>query len=43
MQRTCEFILDKGLDVDEVELASGFVKRYYDETADISAEVDIAD
>lgn len=33
--RTCEFILDKGLDVDEEELQSGFLKRYYDETADI--------
>lgn len=42
VQRTCEFILDKGLDVDEVELASGFVKRYYDETADVPHEVDFA-
>lgn len=42
VQRTCEFILDKGLDVDEVELASGFVKRYYDETADVPHEVDLA-
>ena len=40
--RTCEFILDKGLDVDEEELVSGFVKRYYDETSDIPAEVDVA-
>ena len=40
--RSCEFILDKGLDVDEVELAAGFVKRYYDETSDIPAEVDLA-
>ena len=40
--RSCEFILDKGLDVDEVELAGGFLKRYYDETADIPAEVDLA-
>ncbi|MBM6682289.1 excinuclease ABC subunit UvrC [Collinsella intestinalis] len=40
--RSCEFILDKGLDVDEDELVSGFVKRYYDETADIPAEVDVA-
>ena len=37
--RTCEFILDKGLDVDEEELQSGFLKRYYDETADIPAEI----
>lgn len=42
VQRTCEFILDKGFDVDEVELASGFVKRYYDETADIPHEVNLA-
>ncbi len=40
--RSCEFILDKGLDVTEDELVGGFVKRYYDETADIPAEVDIA-
>lgn len=40
--RSCEFILDKGLDVDTEELVSGFVKRYYDETADIPAEVDVA-
>ena len=33
-QRTCEFILDKGFDVSEEELIEGFVKRYYDETAD---------
>ena len=39
--RSVEFILDKGLDVSEDELVSGFVKRYYDETADIPAEVDI--
>ena len=40
--RSCEFILDKGLDVDEDELVSGFIKRYYDETADIPHEVDVA-
>ncbi len=40
--RTVEFTLDKGLDVDEVELQSGFLKRYYDETADIPAEVDLS-
>ena len=40
--RSCEFILDKGLDVDEAELAGGFLKRYYDETADIPGEVDLA-
>ena len=39
--RSVEFILDKGLDVGEEELASGFVKRYYDETADVPAEVDL--
>lgn len=41
-QRTCEFILDKGFDVSVEELIEGFVKRYYDETADIPAEVDVA-
>lgn len=41
-QRTCEFILDKGFDVSEEELIEGFVKRYYDETADIPAEFDVA-
>lgn len=40
--RTCEFILDKGFDVDAEELVSGFIKRYYDETSDIPAEVDVA-
>lgn len=40
--RSVEFVLDKGLDVPEEELVSGFVKRYYDETADIPAEVDLA-
>lgn len=42
VQRTCEFILDKGLDIDEAELTAGFVKRYYDETSDIPAEVNVA-
>ncbi len=37
--RTCDFVLDKGLDVDEGELVSGFVKRYYDQTSDLPAEV----
>ena len=40
--RSVEFILDKGLDVSEEELTAGFLKRYYGETADIPAEVDIA-
>ncbi len=39
--RSCEFILDKGLDVAEEELVEGFVKRYYDETSDIPGEVDV--
>lgn len=39
--RSVEFILDKGLDVSEEELFSGFLKRYYDETADIPAEVNL--
>ncbi|AEB07363.1 Excinuclease ABC subunit C [Coriobacterium glomerans PW2] len=40
--RSVEFILDKGLDVEADELVSGFIKRYYDETADVPAEVDVA-
>ncbi|WP_058269952.1 excinuclease ABC subunit UvrC [Olsenella massiliensis] len=40
--RSSEFILNKGADVDEVELTEGFIKRYYDETSDIPAEVDVA-
>ena len=40
--RTCEFILNKGMDVEESELTDGFIKRYYDETADIPSEVDLA-
>lgn len=39
--RSVEFILDKGLDISEEELVSGFLKRYYDETADIPAEVNL--
>lgn len=41
VSRTCEFVLDKGLDVGEEELVSGFVKRYYDETSDLPLEVDV--
>lgn len=40
--RASEFVLNKGLDVGEDELQEGFVKRYYDETADIPAEVDLS-
>lgn len=40
--RSSEFILNKGADVDEVELTEGFLKRYYDETADIPSEVAVA-
>lgn len=39
--RSVEFVLDKGLDVPEEELVGGFLKRYYDETSDIPAEVDL--
>lgn len=39
VSRTCEFVLDKGLDVGEEELVDGFVKRYYDQTSDIPTEV----
>ena len=37
--RSTEFVLNKGLDVSEEELVGGFVKRFYDETADIPPEV----
>ena len=37
--RSAEFVLNKGLDVSEEELVGGFVKRYYDETAEIPPEV----
>lgn len=40
--RTCDFILDKGLDVPEDELVSGFLKRYYDSTSDLPQEVNIS-
>ena len=39
--RSVEFILDKGLDVAEDELVGGFLKRYYDETADIPSQVEL--
>lgn len=39
--RSTEFILNKGNDVGEEELVEGFLKRYYDETADIPAEVNV--
>jgi excinuclease ABC subunit C len=39
--RSTEFILNKGNDVGEEELVEGFLKRYYDETADIPAEVSV--
>lgn len=37
--RSVEFVLNKGADVSEEELVEGFLKRYYDETADVPAEV----
>lgn len=37
--RSVEFILDKGLDVDEDELVSSFIKKYYNETQDIPQEI----
>ena len=37
--RAPEFTLNKGADVSEEELVEGFLKRYYDETADIPREV----
>ena len=37
--RTAEFVLNRGLDVSEEELQAGFLKRYYDETADLPQEI----
>ena len=37
--RAPEFTLNKGADVSETELIEGFLKRYYNETADLPAEV----
>ncbi|MDO4806410.1 MAG: excinuclease ABC subunit UvrC [Coriobacteriales bacterium] len=39
--RSTEFILNKGNDVGEEELVEGFLKRYYDETADIPSEINV--
>lgn len=39
VSRTCEFVLDKGLDVGEEELTGGFLKHYYDQTSDVPVEV----
>ncbi len=39
--RSCEFILTKGMDVGAQELCEGFLKRYYDETSDIPAQVNV--
>lgn len=39
--RTCDFILNKGLDVSEEELVGGFVKRYYEQTSDLPHEIDV--
>ena len=41
-QRSCEFVLDKGMDVPEDELVRGFLQRYYSEGADVPDEVDVA-
>ncbi len=38
-RRSCEFVLDKGLDVGEDELVAGFLKRYYSSGADVPDEV----
>lgn len=38
-RRSCEFVLDKGLDVGEEELVAGFLKRYYSSGADVPDEV----
>ena len=40
--RSAQFVLDKGLDIDHTELVESFIKRYYDETSDIPAEIVVA-
>lgn len=41
MVRSSEFILDKGMDVGEEELLSGFVKRFYDRTDEVPPVVEV--
>ncbi|MBR2836021.1 MAG: excinuclease ABC subunit UvrC [Coriobacteriales bacterium] len=41
--RSCEFVLNKGLDVPQDDLMRGFIERYYSEGAEIPHEVDIAE
>ncbi len=39
--RSVEFVLDKGLDIEEAELVGGFLKRYYEQTADVPLSVEV--
>lgn len=39
--RSCEFILDRGMDVEEDEIVRAFLQRYYAQTDDIPALVDV--
>ena len=42
MVRSSEFILDKGMDVGEQELLSGFIKRFYDRTDEVPPCVEVS-
>ncbi len=41
VSRSVEFVLNKGLDIEEDELASGFLKRYYRQTNDVPRAVEV--
>lgn len=41
MVRSCEFILDRGMDVDEDEIVRSFLQRYYAQTDDVPGLVDV--
>ncbi len=41
MVRSAEFILDKGMDVGEEELLSGFLKRYYGRTDEVPPAIEV--
>ena len=41
VSRSVEFVLDKGLDIEEGELTSGFLKRYYRQTNDVPRAVEV--
>lgn len=40
--RSVDFMLTKGMDIDEAELSSAFIKSYYARTADVPKNIEIA-